>query len=212
MKKLFVIILLLSTATFGQKIGKLAPEAEPEVFPPNTWGVDIMFGDGGFGLGTFYRKTLSENITGFIDFSVSESKDEKEMEYVDYFGNSFTVGKENRVFIFPLSFGAQYRLFNGTITDNLRPYISAGVGPSLIITTPYNQEFFKAFSYAETKVALGGYIGFGANFGLSKNNLVGINFRYYLIHMFDDGVENLKNRFRNDLQHIYISLNIGLMY
>lgn len=41
----------------------------------------------------------------------------------------------------PVNFGVQYRIFEDVIADNLRPYISAGVGPSLIITTPYELEF-----------------------------------------------------------------------
>ncbi len=212
MKKILLFMIILSSISFGQKIGQFAPEKSPEVFPDNSWGVDIMFGDGGFGLGSFFRKSISTNLTGFVDFSISESKDEREVEYVDYFGNTFTLGKENRVFIFPLNFGVQYRLFTESITDNLRPYISLGVGPSLILTTPYKYEFFKSFSYAESKIAAGGYVGFGANFGLSKSNLLGINFRYYIIHLFDEGVENMTGRYRTDLQHFYLSLNLGIMY
>ena len=101
MKKTLFILLALASVSFGQKIGKLAPETEPTVFPDNSWGVDVMFGEGGFGLGTFYRKIFNEDFTGFVDFSISESKDDQEMEYVDYFGNTYTLGKENRVFIFP---------------------------------------------------------------------------------------------------------------
>ena len=212
MKKVFLGIIFLTSVAMAQKIGRLAPEPDPIQFPENSWGVDIMFGEGGFGLGTFFRKNYTEEITGFIDFSISESKDEREMEYVDIFGNSFTLGKENRVFIFPLNFGVQYRLFSRTITDKLRPYVSLGVGPTLVLTTPYKYEFFKAFSFTQSQIALGGYVGFGANFGLSKSNLVGINFRYNIIHLFGDGVENMTDRFRTNLQHFYISLNLGIMY
>ena len=212
MKKLLLAIVLLSSISFAQKIGQLAPEKPPEVFPDNAWGVDLMFGDGGFGLGSFFHKSFSTNVTGFIDFAISESKDEREVEYIDYFGNTFVLGKENRVFMVPITMGIQYRLFADDITDNLRPYISGGVGPSLIVTTPYKYEFFKSFSYAQSKVGLGGYLGFGANFGLSKSNLLGINFRYYYIHLFDEGVENMTGKFRTDLQHFYLSLNLGIMY
>lgn len=212
MKKILMILMFISSLSFGQKIGKLATEKPPEIFPSNSWGVDIMFGDGGFGLGSFFRKSLSRNLTGFIDFAISESKDEREVEYVDYFGNTYTIGKENRVFMIPINMGVQYRLFAESVTDNLRPYISLGTGPSIIITTPYKHEFFKSFSYAESKIAFGGYIGFGANFGLSKSNLIGLNFRYYIIHLFDEGVENMTGKFRKTLHHFYLSLNLGIMY
>ena len=214
MKYFIFLIMLAIPLTFasGQKIGELAPEKPPEVFPSHSWGMDIMFGEGGFGLGTFLRQRFNSSLTGFVDLSISESKDDREIEFIDYFGQTFTRGKVNRVFIVPLNFGVQYRLFASQITDNLRPYINAGVGPTLVLTTPYAKEFFKAFGDTKSKIAAGGYVGFGANFGLSKSNLLGINVRYYVIHMFDDGVENLEGRFRKDIGHFYVTLNFGIMY
>ncbi len=209
------IILLLIPFLFvnAQKIGELAPEKPPEQFPPNTWGMDLMFGEGGFGLGTFLRKEFTTTITGFVDLGVTESKDEREVEIIDpFFGTSFTINKKNRVFLVPLNFGVQYRLFHSSLTANLRPYLNFGVGPTLVISTPYDREFFSAFAKAKANYAVGGYIGIGANFGLSKENLIGINARYYVAHLFNEGVENLNGKFRKDLNHFYITLNIGLMY
>ncbi len=211
-KLVLMLIFLVSLSLSAQEIGKLAIEKPEDQFPPNSWGVDLMFGEGGFGLGTFFRKEFDRNLTGFIDISISESKDDREFQYVDFFGNTFTIGKVNRVFIVPLNVGMQYRLFSEEITSTLRPYVNFGVGPTLVITTPYEQEFFSAFGEAQSKFAAGGYVGFGANFGSSKSNLVGINLRYYYIHLFGDGVENLENRFRTDLTHFYLTINIGIMY
>lgn len=205
-------IIISYSVSFSQGIGELAPEKKPEIFPSNAWGVDIMFGEGGFGLGTFYRKQLSMKWTLFADLSFSETKDTREFEYVDYFGTTFTYGKKNRVFSVPLNFGLQYRLFENVIYDNLRPYINFGVGPTLVLTTPYDQEFFNAFGYTRTKTAIGGYVGFGANFGLDKSNLIGLNFRYYYTHFFDEGVESLFDRYKQNIGTFFVTLNIGLMY
>lgn len=214
MKKLLAVAILLipSLIVNAQGIGELAPEKESEVFPDNVLGLDIMFSEGGIGFGGFYRRQFSSNITGFVDLSISEAKDEREFEYVDYFGQSYTLGKKNRVFLVPLNFGLQYRLFKSVIHDNLRPYLNAGIGPSLVITTPYNKEFFDAFGDAQTKFTLGGYIGFGANFGLDKSSLIGINFRYYVIRFFDEGVESLAGKFRKDIGGFFLTINLGIMY
>ncbi len=213
MKLLLIIILLLPvTLINAQKIGELAPEKPPEIFPDNTFGVDIMFSEGGFGLGTFYRRALSQKLTGFADFSISESKDEKEVELVDIFGQLRTPGKKNRVFMMPLFVGLQYRLFENVLTDNLRPYFNIGVGPNFVFTTPYEKEFFNSFGDAHIHYAVGGYVGFGANFGLSKSNLLGVNLRYYLTHFFGEGVENLAGRLRNDIGAFYLTINVGFMY
>jgi len=211
-----VLMILLLIVPFGlssaQKIGELAPERPPEIFPNNAWGVDVMFTEGGFGLGTFLRKSLATDLTGFVDFSISETKDEREVTYIDYFGNSYTPDKVNRSFQLPLNFGVQYRMFSESLTDNLRPYLAAGVGPTLIITTPYDKEFFNAFGFAQTKYAIGGYVGFGANMGTSKSNLIGLNVRYYYTYVFGNGIENITNVFRKNFGQFALTLTVGIMY
>lgn len=209
---LTAILLIPILNVNAQGIGKIVPPKPPEKFPDNAWGIDVMFSEGGFGLGTFYRRQLSDVITAFSDISFSEAEDPHEFTYVDYFGNTYVAGKVNRAFIIPLNFGIQYRLFENSISDNLRPYVNFGVGPSLVLSDPYDQDFFTAFKFAHANYTFGGYVGFGANFGLDKNNLVGINLRYYFIHLFNRGVELLQGKFDKDLGGFFITLNLGTMY
>ena len=214
MKKYLLIAILIIPIlkTNGQGLGELAPDKEPVTFPPNSWGVDIMFGEGGPGLGAFLRKEVFTNFTAFTDVSFSEAKDEREIEYVDIFGNTYTYGKINRIFLIPFNVGLQYRLFSETLTDNLRPYINLGIGPSIVLTTPYDKEYFSAFGKTQAKYTVGGYVGLGANFGLDKNHLIGINLRYYLIQLFGQGVESLQNDYLKQLGGFYLTINIGMMY
>ena len=211
------IIIISCINIKAQGIGELAPDKVPIIFPKNAFGMDLMFSEGGFGVGAFYRRTVTDDITLFTDFSISEAKDPQEFTYIDYFGQTQTPGKINRAFLLPLNFGIQYRVFENAIFDNLRPYLDAAVGPSIVVTTPYDREFFNAFGKAQARYTLGGYFGIGANFGLDKSSLVGLNIRYYIIHFFKQGIEildtNLTNgRLENDLGGIFITLNIGLMY
>jgi hypothetical protein len=214
MKKIIITaILLIPFFNINpQGIGDIAPPKPPMVFPPKAWGLDLMIGESVFGFGGFYRFKLNNSISFFTDISFSEAKDDREFEFIDIFGNTYTVGKENRIFQIPINFGAQYRLFEDELTDNLRPYINAGVGPAIVITTPYNKEFFNAFSDAQFKLAAGGYIGFGANFGVDKTNLVGLNFRYYYIRFFDSGVESLSGRPKESIGGFFVTINIGFMH
>jgi len=210
---IFLILLTIPTSLlFAQDIGELAPPKPPMVFPSNAWGFDLLIGESGFGLGGFFRKELSTKFTVFADVSISEAKDEREIEYVDIYGQTFTVGKQNRVFQIPFALGAQFRLFENELTDNLRPYINLGIGPTIALTTPYDQEFFKAFSYAKPYYAVGGYVGLGANFGVDTKNLIGINMRYYYTQFLDEGVEILKDRYKDYLGGFYITINFGFMY
>jgi hypothetical protein len=208
----FLLCFNVGTAILAQGIGELAPEKEPTKFPPRTLGLDIMFSEGGFGLGGFWRQKFTDELTFSADFSISEAKDEKEFEFVDYFGNVIVYGKKNRIFLLPFYGGLQYRLFSQTISDNLRPYLNLAVGPTMVVTTPYDKEFFNAFHYARAYYTLGGYVGFGANFGLDQKSVMGINIRYYVIHFFDQGIESLYNRYQKELGGFYLTINIGSMY
>ncbi|MDP2302581.1 MAG: hypothetical protein Q8N03_09195 [Ignavibacteria bacterium] len=214
MKKILLLTILLIPLlkVNGQDIGDFAPDPKPIIFPDNAFGADIMFGEGGFGLGGFYRKSLSDKFTLFTDLSISEAKDEKEVEYVDYYGRVYVFGKKNRIFLIPLNLGLQYRLFSESITDNLRPYINFGAGPSMAVTTPYEMEFFSSFKKARAYYTIGGYFGFGANFGLDTKSLMGINIRYYVIHFFGEGIEGLEKRYNKNFGGFYLTINIGTMF
>ena len=213
MKRIIIILFLLPTFfVSAQKIGEMAPEKPPAVFPPYAWGVDLMFSDGGFGIGTFFRRSINTKFAGFVDFSFTESKNSREFEYYDYWGRPISVGKENRVFLLPLTFGLQYRLFEKELSDNLRPYLNAGVGPSFAISTPYNVEFFNSFKYAKFQYGFGGYIGFGADFGLSKTNLIGLSLKYQYTKFVTDGVEHMKGQIKTEISAFYIAIKVGLMF
>ncbi|MCK9425404.1 MAG: hypothetical protein M0Q21_05105 [Ignavibacteriaceae bacterium] len=209
--RLAILILPLNFLT-GQNIGELAPDHEPLVFPTNAYGVDLLFGEGGFGLGGFYRSNLNNTLTLFTDMSISEAKDENEFEYVDYYGRSYTVGKKNRIFLIPFFVGIQNRLFANDLGDNFRPYLNFAVGPTMVVTTPYEREFFNSLKYAQADYTVGGYIGFGANFGIDQKHLAGINIRYYVIQFFNHGIESLEGKPKKSFGGFYITINIGSMY
>ena len=214
MKKLMYILLLTPILLINaQKIGEFADEKPHIDFPKNASGADLMIGEGGFGLGGFYKYSITNTFSAFVDFSISETKHEREVERYDIFGYPLPIyGKKNRVFLFPLNFGGQYRLFYESLTDNLRPYISLGVGPTMIITTPAELEFFKSFKKAQAIFGIGGYVGFGANFGLNSSNLTGVNIRYYLVHLFNDGIEQYDQEYKKSFQQVSLTINIGLMF
>jgi hypothetical protein len=199
----------------------------------NAWGIDILISNGGFGLGGFYRREFSDEWFGFTSLSVSESKDEREVEQFDLYTNtSYVPGKLNRFLVLPLTFGIQHRLFKDEITENFRPYINAGAGPTMIYVTPFTEitnngiilqfqqvEFFKALGRGQPHYTLGGFIGFGANFGTEKSNLFGVNFRYYFTYLLGKGLPSLYNlrtgdvsATKKDFGGFFITLNVGMAY
>jgi len=208
-----VFLFCINFASYSQKLGELANEKPKEKFPQNSWGFDIMFSEGGFGLGAFFRKDFRESYAYTLDFSISEAKDEREFEYYDPFtGDFYVFGKKNRIFLLPLYAGIQYKIFQNSLDDNLRPYINFAFGPTMIAYNPYEMEFFEAFKKFRAKYTIGGYAGLGANFGLDKRNLLGLNIRYYYIYFFNRGIESIYSKYKKTFGGIYLTLNFGIMY
>ena len=196
----------------------------------NAWGFDLLLSNNGFGLGGFYRREFSDVFSGFIQLAISDVKDEGEVEYYNQFtGESFVPGKKNRLLLFPLTFGVQYRLFKDEIVDNFRPYLSAGIGPSMVFVAPYSNakkiplpdggtmttyeqvEFFSSLKQGQAKYTFGGYVGAGAYFGIDKGTLTGVSVRYYFIP-FQRGIESLENVYIKRFGGFYITLNFGSLY
>jgi hypothetical protein len=172
-------------------------------------------------------------------FSISESKDDREFEqYNPYYPyQSVIPGKLQRFLVMPLTFGVQYRLFREDITDNFRPFVNAGAGPTMIFSAPFvdltiihnsdgtittqaNQiEFFKSLGRGQAHYTASAFIGVGANFGTEKANVFGVNFRYYFTYLFGDGLPSLYKTAtgelaatKKDFGGFFITLNVGMAY
>ena len=196
----------------------------------NAWGVDIMLSNNGFGAGGFYRHEFTDVLSGFAQLAISDVKDDNEVEFFDqYTGQSYTPGKINRLLLIPITFGMQYRLFKDDIVDNFRPYISGGLGPSLIFVAPYSHpttittpdglsitnydqiDFFSSLKKGQFRYTLGGYIGAGAYFGAETGTLTGVSVRYYYIP-YAPGIESMQGVSLKRFGGFYITLNFGSLY
>lgn len=201
----------------------------------NVWGLDILISNDGFGLGTFYRREFSEDLFGFASFSISESKDDREVERFDpYTGVSFVPGKLKRFLVMPLMFGLQYRLFREEITDNFRPYVNAAVGPTMVFAAPFNDvtvypelhyieshqvEFFKSLGRGQAHYTAAAYVGFGANFGTDRTNVFGVNIRYYFAYLFGNGIPSLYDTntgeviaTKKNFGGFFLTFHVGMAY
>lgn len=174
----------------------------------HSLGIDLLVSNGGFGFGTFYRREFSGDLSAFIDFSISEAKDDDEVQYFNFYGQSFTLGKINRFLILPLMVGVQKRLFEHDILDNFRPYVNAAVGPTMIYVFPEREEYFTAIGKGRPRYTAGGYLGAGAYFGSERSNLLGLNLRYYFIP-YPAGIEGLRGVPKKQFGGFFITINFG---
>jgi hypothetical protein len=201
---------------------------------PNSWGMNIMASDGGFGLGMFYRREFTPDLSWFTTISISESKDDREVEQFDpYTGLSFVPGKLNRFLVLPLVAGIEYRLFREDIMPTFRPYVNGGVGPTMVYEMPFVQlsypapgvvmanqiDFFKAIGSGHAHYTVGGYIGFGANFGSERGSVFGVNFRYYIIYLLKGSLPSTYDLYtgetvgtKREFGGVAITLTIGTTF
>jgi len=216
----------LAQTVTGQQDTSLQVAAEK-----NAWGLDVMASEGGFGLGLFYRREISPDLSWFTTFSISEAKDDREVERWDpYTGLSYIPGKLNRFLVLPLFGGIQYRLFREDIVETFRPFINAAVGPTMVYAMPFARmtagssgavqmeevDFFKAIGMGQPHYTIGGYIGFGAHFGSERGNVFGVNFRYYVVTLLSGSLPSTYNLYNGSIEGtmkefggVVITLSLG---
>jgi hypothetical protein len=204
----------------------------PQGYRPMTkaWGLDLLMSNNGFGLGMFYRNELSDELSLMLNFAISDVKDETEFEQYDYYGNSFVPGKKNRLLMMPLTASVQYRLFKDDIVDNFRPFIDAGIGPTMMFVAPYAHptnyfysdgtyaytdpgkvDFFTSLKYGKLRYSIGGYIGAGAYFGMEKGTLTGLSVKYFLAP-FPNGIEIMEGGYTRNFGGLFITLTFGSLF
>jgi hypothetical protein len=212
-----VLLFIFSSVTFAQDprehiFGRVRDTTNTEAAKEdsvyerlNIFGLEIMMsGSGGFGAGLFYRHRFQVDSAWYwlVSFSVSDVKDNQELEYYDYWtGSMFTPGKLNRFYAIPLFVGVQYRLWKDDIVDNFRPYVTVAAGPAIVFVAPFVKEervtledgstvivqeeveFFKSLGRGRAHYTIGGYLGAGAFFG-SLNSPIGLSARYVYLPVF----------------------------
>ena len=189
----------------------LLSEQQQSKLNSKIWGVDVLFSTNGFGAGFFYQRNFSDLTSGFINLGISGARNSDEFEYYDIQAEKYLVkDKINRLYIFPLTVGVQYRLFADKIAETFRPHVNMGIGTTFILSTPYDREFFSAFGHANGYTRFGGFIGIGADLGASAKNSMGVNVRYYFIPFGGDGLESIIGLPITDFGGLFLTISVGL--
>jgi hypothetical protein len=192
-----------------------------------AWGLDLLLSNNGFGLGAFYRYEMTDELSLMFNFAISDVKDDAEFEQYDPYGNSYVPDKKNRLLLLPLTVSIQYRLFKDDIVDNLRPFITAGLGPTMVFVAPYTTgqtyydyfdrpykeklDFFTSLKYGRPRYTLGGFIGAGAYFGMDKGTITGLGVKYFLAP-FPSGIEVMEGGYMKIFGGLFITLTFGGLF
>ncbi len=171
----------------------------------NSFGFSAMISDFGFGLGLYYRRNLSTDLSALVTFDFGGAKDPKE------FGLTEEI-KINRIYVMPLMASLQYRLFRDALSEGLRPYITAGAGPAIVATTDGSQGFFTALIHPSFSATFGGFLGVGANFGSDPKTTFGASFKYYIIPYPSPGIESIQGHRLTNFSAATLMINYGFNF
>jgi outer membrane protein W len=160
----------------------------------NNWGLSFNYTEKGFGISSTYFIPVWKDTDLFFNLLISGVSDDRELELFDPLtGTSSIQGKENRVFMIPLSIGLQKYMFKDDIEGNFKPLVSAGITPTLVLTNPADISFFKALGHFETGFAFGGFVGIGMEYVQTKNISVNFHARYFYLPVIGKEINSLEN-------------------
>ena len=219
--------------------GTIAAQQDTASVAPGSWlvGVEMILTNSGFGLGGYYRDSLSSNYAFLAEARVGTGKDPREIAFFDNFGRKSIPGKANYLLEAPIRVGFQRRLFASKIEDNFRPFVEALAGPTVGWEYPYfddcngNQIFelefdcsgdglidpeegekrfdaFTALPKGTFRLGVGGSVGVGAHFGSSRKGVRGFRINYSGSHFFK-GIQLLEANIRGR-QHYFLSPTLTL--
>jgi len=204
MKNLIAILAIAFSAhlIFSQSQTEVKLKTKKE--PVTNWSINLLFSDNGFGFGGAKHFQLSKDLSVFTGLFFSGAKDNREFEQTDFFGQTITPFKENRLFLVPvINIGLQFRLFREDVTDNMRPFFNFGASPTAIVYTPYNKSFFTSFKYAKSKFTVGAFAGIGVDYLTNKSSALSFNIRYYYISLFSEGIRSISLNEKKQFGGVY---------
>jgi hypothetical protein len=171
----------------------------------NSFGFAGVINDYGFGLGLYYRRNLTTDLSALATFDFGTGKGPKEFGLFDEI-------KINRIYVMPLMASLQYRLLSNVLGEGLRPYITAGAGPAFIGTTDASLDFFTALLHPKVTTTFGGFVGFGANFGTDPKTTFGASLKYYIIPYKSPGIESTQGTFLTDFSGAALTITYGFNF
>ena len=220
---LIVIVLMLGFAVDTTKAQLKEPDVveRPDPKTPlsegyyNSLGFDVFVNNFGFGIGGTYGRVIGPYTELTFRTGITGIRDASEQNYQSFFtGQQIIPNKYKRAFGFPFLIGLKHRLFAESIDDNLRFFVSGGVGPALAFTYPYidddvrpdgfrtfrrtpqgflqpiefPNDFFTGWKDGESKWGFNGEIKIGVDLGSSFGSRTTIEFGYFFYY-FKQGLQ-----------------------
>ena len=172
MKKITYYLILISSLS-SQSISS---------FSYNGFGLDV----GEKGSGLFLNRTWSnsEKLCFISEIRIFDVKHPDEIIIQDYYTNRSYKFNDINLLLLPLFSGVKYYPFVGKIANNFAPFVSAKVGPLLILDGAESGTFKEKWNTnLDYYFTLGGYFGVGADLLTSNSTILSIRVGYDILPM-----------------------------
>lgn len=176
------------------------------------WSFNIMYGERGFGVAGEYHLNVWKNTDLFAGLGFSGVTDAREFQQYDVYGNSYTPDKVNRVYMAPLTIGIKHALFQDDIDGSLRPTLTAGIIPTLVLTNPASTNFFPALTKFQAAFAVGPFVGIGMDFVQSKSVAFNFNVSYSYVPVIGKEVKSLQDKPLNNIGGLSFAIGVNLLH
>ncbi len=201
----FAVVTLLTLCVIAATARRADAQAPQRSDP--TIGFALTLTNSGFGFGGYARDSLTTQWAMMLEASLASGKDEREVAFLNRFGQKSIPGKANYLLVAPFRLGVQRRVFADQIEDNFRPFYQLSAGPTLAWEYPYFADCngdgrfdvqvdcngdeivaegegderlstYRALSRGRMLMGLGGALTLGAYFGRGSNGARGFRIGY----------------------------------
>ena len=146
------------------------------------FGLDV----GERGSGIFFNRTWSngEELCFISEVRIFDAKHPDEIIIQDYYTNRAYKFNDINLILLPLFVGVKYFPFVGKIANNFAPFLSAKVGPILILDGAENGTFKeKWFTNSDQHFTWGGYFGIGSDLLTTNSTILSVRVGYDILPM-----------------------------
>ncbi|CAN5390601.1 hypothetical protein BH10BAC5_BH10BAC5_11000 [soil metagenome] len=187
-----LLIFFINISFAGDSLKTTTLKQKNTVYKKSPFELNFLYTEKGFGPSVTYYFTQTQVSDLFVNLAVTSVSDGREITRYDYYGNSYTANKENRVFTLPLSIGIKKALFKNDIEGSIFPTLSAGIAPTLVLSNPYEENFFAALGHTTSSFAFGPFAGVGIIFVQDKSaTTFTFDLRYYYLKVLGKEINSL---------------------
>jgi len=156
----------------------------------NDFEIFLSVSTTGGGIGGKLKWGDRENTLHTLTLEVGGVKDEKEyLAYNYYWGYYETMNRKRYVFLVPMFYGIQKRLFKDKIEDNFRPFYIVEAGPLYGVRFPVGNGFFSNIKRGRSGITLGGFVGGGIEMGDASSSIFSFSVGYRIAYFFNKLVD-----------------------